>query len=53
MHRYLKIILLYLTLLSAATGAYAQDTKAQEEKKARLEREIAIIDKQLAAAILI
>ena len=27
---------------------YAQDTKAYEEKKARLEREIAIIDKQLA-----
>ena len=35
-------------LLSAAVGAYAQDTKAQEEKKAKLEREIAIIDKQLA-----
>ena len=29
-------------------GAAAQDTKAQEEKKARLEREIAIIDRQLA-----
>jgi septal ring factor EnvC (AmiA/AmiB activator) len=29
-------------------AASAQDTRAQEEKKARLEREIAIIDKQLA-----
>lgn len=29
-------------------GGYAQDTRVQEEKKARLEREIAIIDKQLA-----
>lgn len=29
-------------------AASAQDTRAQEERKARLEREIAIIDKQLA-----
>ena len=35
-------------LLCLCTGAYSQDTKAQEERKARLEREIAIIDKQLA-----
>lgn len=35
-------------LLCLCTGAYSQDTKAQEEKKARLEREIAIIDRQLA-----
>ena len=48
MYRYLKIILLYIVLLSVPTGVYAQDTKAQEEKKAKLEREIAIIDKQLA-----
>lgn len=34
--------------LLAAAGAYAQDTRAQEAKKARLEREIAILDKQLA-----
>lgn len=34
--------------LCFCTGAVAQDTKAQEEKKARLEREIAIIDRQLA-----
>ena len=37
-----------LLWLCAAVGAYAQDTKAQEAKKAKLEREIAIIDKQLA-----
>lgn len=35
-------------LLSVSMAASAQDTRAQEEKKARLEREIAIIDKQLA-----
>ena len=37
-----------LVLLSVSMAASAQDTRAQEEKKARLEREIAIIDKQLA-----
>ena len=36
-----------LVLCTVRTG-YAQDTKAYEEKKAKLEREIAIIDKQLA-----
>lgn len=35
-------------LLCLTSVAHAQDTKAQEEKRARLEREIAIIDKQLA-----
>ena len=35
-------------LLCLTSVAHAQDTKAQEEKKARLEREIAIIDRQLA-----
>ena len=37
-----------VALLSVSMAAFAQDTRAQEEKKARLEREIAIIDKQLA-----
>lgn len=37
-----------VVLLSVSMAASAQDTRAQEEKKARLEREIAIIDKQLA-----
>ena len=48
MGRLLKIFSAVLLLLVCASGAYAQDTRAQEEKKARLEREIAIIDKQLA-----
>ncbi len=46
MYRYLKIICIFF-LLSAAGTASAQDTRKQEEKKVRLEREIAIIDKQL------
>ena len=37
-----------LVLLCVSVGAVAQNTAVQEEKKARLEREIAIIDKQLA-----
>lgn len=48
MLRCLKIIVLSLSLLVYAPGVKAQDTRAQEEKKARLEREIAIIDRQLA-----
>ena len=48
MQRCFKIILLSLAFLAFASGARAQDTRAQEEKKARLEREIAIIDLQLA-----
>ena len=43
----LKLIYI-LMLLCVSAGALAQNTAAQEEKKARLEREIAIIDKQLA-----
>ena len=48
MLRCLKIIVLSLSLLAFAPGVKAQDTRAQEERKARLEREIAIIDRQLA-----
>lgn len=44
----LKISLLMIAFLAMGQGAYAQDVSAQKEKKARLEREIAIIDKQLA-----
>ncbi|MBO5073831.1 MAG: peptidoglycan DD-metalloendopeptidase family protein [Bacteroidales bacterium] len=40
--------MLSLSLLVFAPGVKAQDTRAQEERKARLEREIAIIDRQLA-----
>ncbi len=50
MYRYLKILLVYAVLMPLAAGtAFAQDTKAHEERKARLEREIEIIDKQLKA----
>ena len=48
MTRYISIILTLSLLLASASGLRAQDTRAQEAKKARLEREIAIIDKQLS-----
>lgn len=48
MTRYISIILTLSLLWASASGLRAQDTRAQEAKKARLEREIAIIDKQLA-----
>ena len=48
MKRYLKLIYVTACLLCFSTGAFSQDTKAQEERKARLEKEIAIIDRQLA-----
>lgn len=47
MSRFLKIISVFLLVMSSVV-VHAQDTRAQEEKKARLEREIAIIDRQLA-----
>ena len=37
-----------MVMLAFVSSASAQDTRAQEERKARLEREIAIIDRQLA-----
>ena len=39
-----------LALLLLAGGAAAQNLKEQENKKARLEKEIAILDGQLRAA---
>lgn len=48
MMRLHKMIYVALCLLCFGTGVYAQDTSVQEERKARLEREIAIIDRQLA-----
>ena len=48
MTRYIRIILTLSLLLASTSGLRAQDTRTQEAKKARLEREIAIIDKQLA-----
>lgn len=47
MSRFLKIISVFLLIMSSVV-VHAQDTRAQEEKRARLEREIAIIDRQLA-----
>lgn len=44
----LKIFIAIVALLAGMQGAFAQDVSAQREKKARLEREIAIIDRQLA-----
>ena len=41
--KYVLVLVVSMFCLSAA----AQDTKVQEAKKAKLEREIAIIDKQL------
>ena len=44
--RYLVAVILFMSLLC---GASAQNVKSQKDRKARLEREIAIIDKQLSA----
>ena len=44
----LKLITIFVLLLSTTAGASAQSAKEYEQRKAKLEREIAIIDKQLA-----
>lgn len=43
----LKSLMFIVLLLFTTAGAFAQNTAEYEKKKARLEREIAIIDKQL------
>lgn len=43
--RWISIIILFISLSAAAQG---QNIKAQEEKRARLEREIEILDRQLS-----
>lgn len=48
MKRYMRTIYILFLLLLSLASADAQNIKAQEEKKAKLEREIAIIDRQLA-----
>ena len=48
MKRYMRTIYTLFLLLLSLASADAQNIKAQEEKKAKLEREIAIIDRQLA-----
>ncbi len=47
MPRLLKIMFIVILALSAGRPSLAQDTRQQEERKARLEREIEIIDRQL------
>lgn len=48
MTRYIRIILTFVILMASVSGLHAQDTSEQEARRARLEREIALIDKQLA-----
>lgn len=48
MRRCIEILVVFSLWLVTAAGTYAQDTREQEAKKAKLEREIAILDKQLA-----
>ena len=48
MRRIVEISLMLIAFLDFGGRAYAQDVSAQEAKKAKLEREIAIIDRQLA-----
>ena len=44
----LKLIIMFFLLLSVTAGASAQSTKEDEQRKAKLEKEISIIDRQLA-----
>lgn len=46
---FMKICLILALAAWGGNLAYSQDTKAQEDRKARLEKEIAIIDQQLKA----
>ena len=48
MRRIKEISVIFIAFLAFGWGAYAQDVSTQEEKKAKLEKEIAIIDRQLA-----
>lgn len=48
MHRNLKLSLNIVLLLTFVTGAFGQDVRSHEEMKAKLEKEIAMIDRQLA-----
>lgn len=48
MYRYFRYFMMVLMFLSVSAAVSAQDTSVQEKRKAKLEREIAIIDRQLA-----
>ena len=43
------LLSLILSLTAGSAASYAQDTKAQETKRARLQKEIAILDSQIKA----
>ena len=49
MRRWAGILMCLVLALSAGGSIHAQDTKAQESKKARLQKEIAILDGQIKA----
>ena len=49
MHLHIRQFIISAFLLLLSAGAYAQDVSTQQQRREKLEREIAIIDKQLAA----
>mgnify|MGYP003302718124 FL=1 len=49
MHRHIRLFIISAFLLLLSAGVYAQDVSTQQQRREKLEREIAIIDKQLAA----
>lgn len=48
-HRHIRLFIISAFLLLLSAGVYAQDVSTQQQRREKLEREIAIIDKQLAA----
>lgn len=49
MHRHIRLFIISAFLLLLSAGVCAQDVSTQQQRREKLEREIAIIDKQLAA----
>lgn len=49
MHRHIRLFIISAFLLLLSAGVSAQDVTTQQQRREKLEREIAIIDKQLAA----
>ncbi len=49
MHLHIRQFIISAFLLLLSAGVYAQDVSTQQQRREKLEREIAIIDKQLAA----
>ena len=48
MHLHIRQFIISAFLLLLSAGVYAQDVSTQQQRREKLEREIAIIDKQLA-----